>query len=388
MNRWVLGCLVILALSGCGNRPEPSIRYLETGLSNVAGFDLAEQDNRLHLVAAGYSQTQKAALLLYLQSNDGGDSWQPPQSLPEKVLALFRPRPHNAPQIAVQASTISIAWPASGEGYGGSGHLMLAISDNEGKDWQRGAEPAARASAAEGFADLLVDSSNRLQAVWLDSRNGDQALYQSSSADGGLSWESVNTVDSATCECCWNSLAQDGDKLYLLYRDKNPRDMALALSEDGGTHWQLQSPVGAFNWQFEGCPHAGGGLAASNGRLHAAVWTAQQEAAGLHYLMSANQGKDWSVQHRLGNVEAKYVSLTATPEGGAVAVWSEGQNIKAALFSAEGEAHPARLEIPTPGKPGYPKVATVTGGYRIFWLENQDKKSLLADYLWEVELSP
>src|SRR3712207_7239577 len=47
----------------------------------------------------------------------------------------------------------------------------------------------------------------------------------------------------------------------LLYRDKNPRDMALVASADAGATWGEPVRVGRFDWDFDGCPHVGGGLA-------------------------------------------------------------------------------------------------------------------------------
>ena len=69
-------------------------------------------------------------------------------------------------------------------------------------------------------------------------------------------------VDPSSCACCWNKMiAPQPGQVHVLYRDHGVRDMALASTRDTGEHWELKSPVGEFNWEFQGCPHVGGGIA-------------------------------------------------------------------------------------------------------------------------------
>ena len=100
-----------------------------------------------------------------------------------------------------------------------------------------------------------------------------------------------------------------GEQLAVLYRDKDPRDMALAVSEDGGVTWDRLGHVGAFGRGFDGCPHVGGGLgvtfAGSEQLLHAVVWTGKEADAGVHALSSGDGGRNWTAPQRLGSIRAR-----------------------------------------------------------------------------------
>src|SRR5690606_6681817 len=134
--------------------------------------------------------------------------------------------------------------------------------------------------------------------VWLDNRDGAQGLRYARSADGGRSWSANLTLDARTCECCWNAIAAGPDgSLAVLYRDKDPRDMAVVHSTDGGRTWSRPSAVGTFGWGIEGCPHVGGSVVLTRGERGpvglAVVWNGDEGNAGAFLARSSRGLRTW-----------------------------------------------------------------------------------------------
>jgi hypothetical protein len=202
------------------------------------------------------------------------------------------------------------------------------VSEDGGRTWSPGANPADDGSTSgHGYADLAADRRGRFHLVWLDGRGGRQGL-RAASSDDGRRWSANRTLDDATCECCPNRLAMAGDgTAYVLYRDTEPRDMAVASTTDGGQSWTRRGTAGAFGWRFEGCPHVGGGLSVGgmgNVRtLSALLWTGQDDAAGVHVLTSAD-GVAWQQTGFEPRARGRHGDLAASGEALA-AVWDERQ---------------------------------------------------------------
>src|SRR5690606_10406730 len=70
-------------------------------------------------------------------------------------------------------------------------------------------------------------------------------------------------------------------------RDGNVRDIAVAVSEDGGRSWGEPIRAHEDGWRIDGCPHAGPSLAWDvDGRLHVAWYTGMEGRQGLWYAVS------------------------------------------------------------------------------------------------------
>ena len=118
-------------------------------------------------------------------------------------------------------------------------------------------------------------------------------------------------------------------RLAVLYRDRDPRDMAVAISEDAARSWERRGVAGEFGWKVDGCPHVGGGLAVfprsptAGETIHALVWTGAPGRAGLYDVASTDGGRNWSEPRELGGRGARHGDLAMTAAG-LVAVWDEG----------------------------------------------------------------
>ncbi|MEM7585458.1 MAG: sialidase family protein, partial [Acidobacteriota bacterium] len=233
----------------------------------VLGFDITAQGDEVSLLLT--VQEGNAIALRHLLSEDGGATWSAEREVDLGGRPVHPPGPGSEPQIAAEGERLLVIWTTPGTSRWGSGPLVGAWSEDLGKTWSKASSPATTGSTdSHGEVDLLVDG-DWLHAVWLDNRDGSRGLRTARSDDFGRSWQPEQTVDPTTCTCCWNRMVQGPDgHVYVIYRDAEPRDLALARVVDG--RWQRLARPAGFDWQFDGCPSVGGALAwTSSGALHA-----------------------------------------------------------------------------------------------------------------------
>jgi hypothetical protein len=356
------------------------------GNRSVLSVDVYGSGNTIDLLTAESAGANAAPALWYRRSVDGGKSWSQSVRVGDGMPIPHHPHRSNDPQIASSGPRVIAVWGSAGRGFRGSGAMVTALSNDGGKTWRRGPNPADDdRHDGHGFADLIA-RDGRFHLTWLDSRNGAQGVRYARSDDGGASWSANVSVQQATCECCWNTLAAGPDRaLYLLFRGKGPRDMGLATSRDDGMKWKTGPAVGAFNWQIEACPHTGGGLALTgkgeSERLHAVVWTGKAEQRGVHYLSSQDGGASWLARTRLGGEFAQRADLAARG-GEVVAVWDEVVGPGGAVFLSRskdggaGWSRPVRLS--SEGASAiYPRVVATQSNLLVVWTEAAGKESRL-----------
>jgi hypothetical protein len=239
----------------------------------------------------------------------------------------------------------------------------------------------------------MAADDHAMHVVWLDSRNGpselkaSQGLRYAKSIDGGLSWQPNKTLDESTCSCCWNTLKTDTNgNTFVLYRDKKPSDLAIGIINNQ-QQWQNLSKVGAFNWDFDGCPHIGGGLdiqnTADNTQLHAVVGTGHEDYLGVHYLHSGDNGKNWSQTIQLGDESALHADVAAHDNGRVVAVWDMMGEDGLAVFVAEsidqGIHWSQPKQLSTSGmRASHPRTVKTENGFITLWTESDGQHQTLA----------
>jgi hypothetical protein len=280
-------------------------------------------------------------------------------------------------QIAAHGQRLIALWNTPGTGFNGRGPLATALSADGGTTWQPGPNPADDASNGDhSFADCAADASGTFHLVWLDSRGAGKGLRYANSRDGGRTWSKNATLKADTCECCWNQLTIGSDgTLHVLFRDKQPRDMALVSSHDHGATWEKPVTVGAFNWDFPGCPHVGGGLLALTNTLHAVVWTGAAGHGGAYHLRRATPTGAWSAPQPLGDSDARRGDLASRDGQHIAAVWDRIADGESQVFAAQsgdsGGTWSAPQPLSTKGvNASYPRIVAVNSAYRVFWTEH------------------
>ena len=344
------------------------------GVETVTSFDVYAEGLLLHALFAATVANQ-ANFVGYIQSEDGGQHWSTPVAIGSVINAPLESKTGNEIQIAATGDQLLAIWQVTGE-IPGMGPLVSVYSRDAGVNWQAGSNPTA-SDTDQSHPDLAADKQGRFHLVWLDDRdeNGYQGLRYARSDDAGQHWQLAQTLDDSSCSCCWNRLltGEDG-QLNVLYRDMEPRDMALAQSQDSGQTWQRLSSVGEFNWVFNGCPHNGGGLAhTADKHLHSVVWTGADNKVGLYYLHSTDAGKTWSAPQPIAAQTSPFHSdIAALNSQHLVVIWDAlGQNGYTVMLSESfdaGQHWSEARQISTAGSSAsFPRLAVTNSGVLAMW---------------------
>ena len=316
--------------------------------------------------------------LRHTRSRDGGATWSAPAPILPGVAKVFSPRRGAEPQIAASGDRLVAIWTEPGTSPWGSGSLASAVSTDGGKSWKKGPNPADDGTTKEhGFVDVAAFGPDSFLAVWLDGRDGGQGLRSAASKDGGASWGKNVDVEKRTCECCANRLLVRDGAVEVIYRGRDPRDMFVARTTNGGAVWQKLGTVASFGWQFDGCPEVAGALTSvgpkGSERIYAMSWTGKESDAGVWISASNDLGHHWTKPVRMGTAGAKQLDIASS--GGCVtAVWDEYREDakRRAIFtsSACGNAwaRPAVLSSPDVDA-SYPVAVGTARGVLVAWTE-------------------
>jgi len=351
---------------------------MPAGNEDVVSVDVKYVDGVVHLLV-GKQQDDRQSLW-YQASHDQGITWSQATHITSTHPIKFK-RGNDA-RLAVQGDNIVVVWMSKVEGAPhNAGPMMAMRSTDNGNTWREAAMPADWKGSHGFFA--MSANDDVINLVWLDSRQqkikGSQGLRFSQTRDGGLSWSPNLTLDDLTCACCWNTSIFDNEGMfYVLYRDKQPSDMAIGRV-DPQLNWQRLASVGQFNWDFEGCPHIGGGLTIdqTTQRLHATVSTGQTDKIGLYYLNSDNKGQTWSVPLQFGDSTAVHSDIAISNDGELVAVWDQlsehGLQIVYALSLDHGQTWSEQQQLSKPEfSASHPKIIAMESGLLVLWTEMTD----------------
>jgi hypothetical protein len=399
---------LLTLLTGCSSNPllnvvtaeeEPQLAkpaatesgQTTVGLYEINSFDVYRDKDTIHVLTAGkIAKDNKIVSLRYLHWANSGQTWSSPVNLGDNLPATIAVRGNDV-QIAAHGKHLAALWQTQGE-LPGMGSLSTVYSGDNGNTWISGANPAANNAGDQSHADLIADLNGNFHSVWLEDpeENGYQSLRYARSENHGLNWRKPETLDDSTCSCCWNTFALSSkNTLNILYRDMKPRDMALLQSSDGGKKWQRLGLVGAFGWQFDGCPHNGGALTyagADSTRLQSLVWTGLDAKAGLYHLRSDDNGLNWSTPKKMGNT-AVHADIAALDTNHVAAIWDEMEADGAGIFYASSEdggltwLPPKRLTHPGAAAT-HPRLVAVDHGYLALWTENPSKQP--AYLIWKI----
>jgi hypothetical protein len=286
------------------------------------------------------------------------------------------------PRIALRARTgartpeIAVVWTTKRP----AGTVLLqAISRDGGRSFTASAlVPGSDAPGNRGWEGLGVGPDGRFVVVWLDHRKlaqpqsaavagehhhegaampaaaaaaGKEAdgvamaqlsqLYVSS-LDGGLR---PIAVTGGVCYCCKTAVvAGPGNTLQLAWRHVYPgnlRDIAFAVSRDGGRTFAAPVRISEDHWRIEGCPDDGPSMAVDGKGVTHIVWpSVVTEPSGpvkaLFHASSAD-GRSFSARHRLPTKgQANHPQLSIDSRGQLAVTWDEsgsGSRVLAAAIS-------------------------------------------------------
>ncbi len=357
--------------------------FPDAGFKTIHTLDAYAENNTIHILLSGVDKTTQKPALKYLQSLDAGETWLTPVTIKQGASSIKQSKRGNDFQIAAYGKKIMAVWRTQG-GEPWTGKISVALSQDNGETWNKIASPVSDkyAKIDQGYFDLEADLQGDFHIAWLDDREeaGEtQGLrYARFSNNEQGQWKYHSDLEQSACTCCWSSISSDSqNNIHVLFRNDKPRDMFSISSTNAGKSWQKSSTMWPFEWEFIGCPHQGGGIAATivNNKpvLHSVVWNGNDSNRGLYYHSQPTNNKPLSIGDKssasgdiatinnehigivyiTGDTEKKYVMVKSSEDGGES--WSAEHRLS--LDGAE---------------PSHPKIIGTASGFRFFWTEWQE----------------
>lgn len=317
-------------------------------------------------------------------SRDGGATFTPPVQVNE-VAGEARLGAELPPRVALietppgRTPAIAVLWTARGARTG----IKMARSEDGGRTF--GPVRTLQSPDAEGdrgWPALGVAADGAVHAIWLDHRglaatrtghvhgaaktpaNYDgvamaqqSGLYHASATAERASAE--QQVTSGVCYCCKTALVAGPDgALYAAWRHVYPgnlRDMAFAVSRDGGRSFSAPVRVSQDGWAINGCPDDGPALAAGQGGEVHIVWPTVIDGAdpeGAIFYASTRDGRPFTPRLRVpaSGIKPSHPHIVVGPDGRVFVAWDE---------SVGGQRTPVLAEV-TRGADGAGRFGPVT----------------------------
>jgi hypothetical protein len=256
--------LLPLLFAACTSQKEPAPLSVSIGAGQMPAL-ARDANNNIHLVY-GIGDS-----IMYASSADGGTTFIAPvlvDTLPGFVDFATR-----GPQIATTKNAVTII------AVNQQGDIFSYSKDESGKWLKAGRVNDADTTNKEGFLGLSGDGNNNLFAIWPDLRdNNRNKIYGARSTDGGQTWNKnallYASPDSTVCECCRPSVVMNDNHVYVMFRNflHGNRDLYLIQSDNAGATFGTAQKLGKGNWQLDGCPMDGGGIAIANNGAAQTVW--------------------------------------------------------------------------------------------------------------------
>jgi hypothetical protein len=203
--------------------------------------------------------------IVYVSSGFGGTDFSLSRVL---MSVLGGAGARRGPRIAAYEDRIVVTAPEGGTEK--DRRILAVASADSGATWSKPRPVTDRAGvAAEALHDLAVTTKGIFAVVWLDIREGKgQAIYFSSSDDGGTSWSPNKRIYASpagsVCECCAVTIASGPrNRLAVVFRNSigGARDLWQIVSPDGGATFGEAQPIAGPTWKISACPMAEGAVA-------------------------------------------------------------------------------------------------------------------------------
>lgn len=392
----LLTAIAAVAAAGWGwhvhRRPQPpAVRFEPAGHAVLAAAGIQESasprlafttSDALDVLATAAVHGQDR--LVFAASRDGGDSFAAPVPVSPEGAAIMT-RGEMGPVLRAHGGDVYALWQ---QGVGAApSQIVLAHSANSGAGFPPPVpvvhKPPAAAGSFSGFANFAVAPAGDLYAVWLDGRDPKRAagtfdVELARSTDKGATWSEGVRVAAQSCPCCRPAVAIDErGNVYVAFRKVYPgdqRDLAIAVSHDGGQHFGAPARVAGERWTLHACPESGPALVAWNGHL-AAAWFSGAGVPGVRVAISGDGARTFQVSAVSAAIKDQNHPSLSLSEDGVLWLSLQGRAVTQENAWPPLQAFVVRVDasgqlsgpVAVPGAPitGYPAVAAAPGG-RVF----------------------
>jgi hypothetical protein len=351
-------------------------------------------------------------------SADGGQSF----SAPVRVNAVDRQASVNGeqpPRVALVrgpdgTSSIVVLWTAKGsEGTS----LLSSRSTDGGRTFGPAISmPGVDARGNRGWESMAAAGDGQLYALWLDHRDAARASSSHARHEHGPGTPSdidgvaraqrsqlfLGSLDGSlapkgiargVCYCCKTALTTGADgTVYAAWRHVyagNRRDIAFAMSRDGGRSFDAPVRVSEDDWQLDGCPENGPALTLDASRRVHVVWpTLVRQASGETLRLfhaSTVDGRVFTSRAALPTTGVAYhPQLIVASDGALVAAWDEAESGKRYVKLARGRVEPSGevafslVPLRHNERGSYPALAATSAHVVLAWAQRGDQESKIA----------
>ena len=375
-----------------------------TGRTNVTPWIAS----RGQFVAVAWGASQKGAGDIFLAvSRDGGRQFQAPVQV-NAVAGEARISGEIAPRVALTGGSdantpeIAVLWNAKKDGTG----IRLARSRDGGRTFTPAQTlQATGAPGDRGWAAMALDSRGAAHAIWLDHRGmaaGGEHSGHKGEHDGvamaqksALYYASVSASGArerslfpGVCYCCKTAMAIGPDgAIYTAWRhvfEGNFRDIALAVSRDGGASFSPMTRVNQDGWSINGCPDDGPAMAiGGSGTVHLA-WPTVSNDAGVILYATSRDGRSFSKPLKVptfGTPKASHPQVAIDGSGQVFVGWDEVRNgsRSAGIVAVNGTKGGDVLGAPESlgATTSYPVMAAADRGLIAAWTSGTPDQSVI-----------
>jgi hypothetical protein len=169
----------------------------------------------------------------------------------------------------------------------------------------------------------ICSDSDRVYAVWVDSRNDITDIYFNRSTDGGETWESsdtiINTNDAGEAYSYRPQIACSGDYVYVVWEDRRNGsyyDIYMNCSADRGSTW-LSSDIrlDTDNAGASDSKHAR--LACSGNNVYVVSQDERNGRSDIYFNYSPDAGDTWQssdirIDNKTADEDSRYPRITAS----------------------------------------------------------------------------
>ena len=414
MGRRPLQTLILVASLVLAAIAQPRAQVSDLAIeSRNNAFPSVASLGRFVVVAWGATTATGVTDIYVASSVDGGRTFTRPAKA-NSVATQASLSGEQPPRITLLSGTrvpaIAVTWTAKTTT---GTRLWTSRSDDGGQSFAAPRPwPDSDAPGNRGWQTTAVDGSGQVIAVWLDHRelapsapsgsaqhSGHQHGATSAEQRDGVARaqlsklyfarlgtnERAQSITGGVCYCCKTALTTGRDgAIYAAWRHVYPgniRDIALAVSRDGGRTFTSPMRVSEDNWVLDGCPENGPAIAVdARNRLHV-VWptlvpgaSGDSEPTLALFYASSHDGRQFTARQRIPTDGfARHPQVAVVANGDVMVTWdeqtSDGRRVSVARGTVDdkGTAVFERREMTNDARGQYPAMVVADDGAVIAW---------------------